>query len=77
MVGDGANDLMALRESDIGFGMSETDASYASSFSITELMDIDQIIRQAKNTSINIVETLRYYGIINFLKIPSSLLMMT
>jgi len=34
MVGDGANDLLAIREADIGVGISNCDSSYAASFSI-------------------------------------------
>jgi P-type E1-E2 ATPase len=41
MVGDGANDLLALREADIGLGINESDSSYAASFTINNLLDID------------------------------------
>jgi P-type E1-E2 ATPase len=34
MCGDGANDLMAIRESDVGMGINNSDASYAAMFSI-------------------------------------------
>jgi P-type E1-E2 ATPase len=45
MCGDGANDLMAIREADVGIGINDSDASYAASFTITEMLDVDQIIR--------------------------------
>ena len=45
MCGDGANDLMALREADIGVGISNSDAAYVASFSITEMLHVEQIIR--------------------------------
>ena len=45
MVGDGANDLLAIKESDIGIGISNCDSSYAACFSITNLKDLDYIIR--------------------------------
>jgi P-type E1-E2 ATPase len=34
MVGDGANDLLAIKESDIGIGIRNCDSSYAASFSV-------------------------------------------
>ena len=50
MVGDGANDLLALKEAHVGYGISETDASYGSCFSINQLIDIEHKIREPKNT---------------------------
>ena len=34
MMGDGANDLLAIREADVGVGVSSCDASYAADFSV-------------------------------------------
>ena len=45
MVGDGANDLIAIKEADIGMGISKSDASFAATFSINHLLDIDEILR--------------------------------
>ena len=50
MVGDGANDLIAIKEADVGIGISSSDAVYSASFAITELSQIPQIILEAKNT---------------------------
>jgi len=40
MCGDGANDLMAIREADVGIGITNTDASYGSSFTISKMLDV-------------------------------------
>lgn len=41
MCGDGANDLMAIRSSDVGIGINESDASYAATFAIVNMLDVD------------------------------------
>ena len=48
MMGDGANDLLAIREADVGIGMSKCDASYAANFSVENLSDVDYLIRESK-----------------------------
>lgn len=45
MCGDGANDLLALREADLSLGIEESDSSYGSSFTIGKLQDANAIIR--------------------------------
>jgi P-type E1-E2 ATPase len=50
MCGDGANDLMAIREADVGLGISDSDASYGASFTIVNMMDVDEIVRDSKAT---------------------------
>ena len=40
MCGDGANDLMAIRQADVGLGISNSDASYGASFSISNISDV-------------------------------------
>lgn len=40
MCGDGANDLMAIREADVGLGISDSDASYGASFTIAKMEDV-------------------------------------
>jgi P-type E1-E2 ATPase len=45
MCGDGANDLIAIREADVGIGISDSDASYGASFSITEMLQLEYIVR--------------------------------
>ena len=48
MVGDGANDLMALREADIGIGLNSSDAVYSADFTVPYLKHIDIIIREGR-----------------------------
>ena len=40
MVGDGANDLIAIKDADLGIGLSSSDAIYSAAFSISELSQI-------------------------------------
>lgn len=61
MCGDGANDLMAIRSADVGIGISDSDASYAATFSIMNMLDVDEIVRDAKASTTNIVEVVRYF----------------
>lgn len=75
MCGDGANDLMAIRQSDVGIGINDSDASYGATFAIVDMLSVDEIVRDSKATITNIVEMIRYYEFISFLKIPASLLM--
>jgi len=45
MVGDGANDLIAIKEADVGIGISNSDGIYSSSFAVRNLSQIMEIIR--------------------------------
>ncbi len=76
MCGDGANDLIAIRSADMGIGINNSDASYAATFTITNLLEIDYIIRDGKTTTANIVSMILYYEFISFLKITATLLLM-
>lgn len=40
MVGDGANDLIAIKDADIGIGISSSDAVYSAAFAIKDLSQI-------------------------------------
>jgi magnesium-transporting ATPase (P-type) len=77
MVGDGANDLLAIKEANLGIGIRNCDSSYAASFSILKLMDIDYIIREAKCAEREIIEICRYNCIGAFLTIPIIIIMET
>ena len=77
MVGDGANDLLAIRQANIGIGIRNCDSSYAASFSIENLKDIDYIIRQAKCGERQIVEIVRFISITSFVSVPLLIIMET
>lgn len=76
MCGDGANDLMAIRDADAGMGISDTDSSFAASFSIPELKGVEQVIRDGKATLTNVREIFLYYGATSFIKATSSFVLM-
>lgn len=40
MVGDGANDLIAIKDADVGIGISSSDAVYSAAFAIKDLSQI-------------------------------------
>jgi P-type E1-E2 ATPase len=40
MVGDGANDLIAIKDADVGIGISSSDAVYSASFAVKDLSQI-------------------------------------
>ena len=44
MVGDGANDLIAIKEADLGIGLCTGDAIYSASFAIKDLSEIISIL---------------------------------
>jgi P-type E1-E2 ATPase len=44
MVGDGANDLIALKEANIGIGLSSSDAIYGATFSVPSLSHVIEVI---------------------------------
>jgi cation-transporting P-type ATPase 13A2 len=77
MVGDGANDLLAIKEADIGVGIRNCDSSYAASFSILELDGLDHIVRESKACERSIIEIVRFISITSFLSVPIIVIMET
>ncbi len=77
MCGDGANDLLALREADLSLGIEESDSSYGSSFTIIKLLDANHIIRESKNTQANIIQLTQYYMSTAYFSLLSSIIMIS
>jgi cation-transporting ATPase 13A2 len=68
MVGDGANDIMAIKQADLGIGISDTDSSFAANFSVSELMNVDYILREGKSTLSIIIDLFCYFGSMSIVK---------
>jgi P-type E1-E2 ATPase len=45
MVGDGANDLIAIKEADLGIGLSDSDGAYGAAFSVPSLSHVVHLLR--------------------------------
>ena len=60
MCGDGANDLLALKEADLSLGMHGTDAGLASNFTIQNLIDVDAVLRESKSNICSIMQLFSY-----------------
>jgi P-type E1-E2 ATPase len=77
MVGDGANDLIAIKKADVGIGISNSDAFYSAAFTIKDLSQIINILCEGKSTERQIVDLTQYYSIINFICITTTLILIT
>jgi len=75
MVGDGANDLIAIKDADVGIGISSSDAIYSASFAVQNLCQIIDIIKESKNTERQIVDIVQYFSILQFLSIINTLIL--
>jgi P-type E1-E2 ATPase len=74
MIGDSANDLIAIKEANIGIGITETDSIYISNFGVRSLVSIIKIIKEGKSLmSIN-MEIIQYYLVSNLMIIAANLI---
>ena len=75
MVGDGANDLIAIKEADVGIGIASSDAVYSAAFTVSDLIQIDEVIREAKNTERQIIYIVQFYGVAQYLPLTIGLIL--
>ena len=69
MVGDGANDLIAIKQANIGIGIQDTDAVYSSSFGVKKLSQVVTIVKEGKATERQLVEMVQYFVMVHFMTI--------
>lgn len=77
MVGDGANDLMAIKEADIGIAINNTDAIHSADFTVQDLSKIKVIITEGRCTEKNLVELVIYCSLYYLLYNVYSVIYMT
>jgi P-type E1-E2 ATPase len=77
MVGDGANDLIAIKDADMGVAIGSSDAFYSASFAVKDLSQIVDILCESINTERQIVELTQYYSIINFIYITTTIILLS
>lgn len=77
MCGDGANDLLALREADLSICIQATDASYGSSFNVQKMVDVEWVIKESKCTQANIIVLYQFYGSISMFILICSIIMIS
>jgi cation-transporting ATPase 13A3/4/5 len=75
MVGDGANDLMAIREAHVGIGISDSDAVYSADFTISNLNQIELIIRESKAGEQKVIEIIYYDVYVSYITIILAILL--
>ncbi len=75
MVGDGANDLIAIKEADVGIGIAEADAVYSAAFAVKQLSQIEEIIKEAKNAERQIIEIVQFFGVCQLLSLTMAIIL--
>ena len=76
MVGDGANDLMAIKEADVGISLANSEGTLSADFVVSTLDQIEKIVREGKSISSIVIESLMILFVSTWLYIPLSLLAM-
>jgi hypothetical protein len=61
----------------VGIGIASSDAVYSAAFTVSRLWQIEEIIREAKNTERQIIEVTQYYGMAQLLSLTITLLLTT
>ncbi|EAR89096.2 E1-E2 ATPase family protein (macronuclear) [Tetrahymena thermophila SB210] len=74
MIGDGANDCSAIKQSDMGISFTKTDASYSSPFSYSEtsLDCVIKILAEGRCTLSNMIECYKFNLALNWVKFMSA-----